>query len=138
MDIRETFRRGTVLERIASTLPADIYNRAHLLLSRCGRNCLFVPIRAIQYMAVIDAEEIIFVDGQGDRSVELAWREFRPQARDALHEPVPFMVEINQIKGYETMKFLQGEFAKALLVLEQRSRATQGATTASVHKLDRH
>ena len=33
------------------------------LLARAGQ-CLFVPIRSLQYMAVLDAEEFIFVDSQ--------------------------------------------------------------------------
>ena len=96
--IRETFFRPTERGRAASTLPAELVNGLRLLLSRHGRDCLFLPIRAMQYQAVIERREVIFVDSQGGyayqdgvggRLIRLAWY-FPPGAeRLALDAPVP-------------------------------------------------
>ncbi|MDQ1313928.1 MAG: hypothetical protein QG662_37 [Pseudomonadota bacterium] len=67
------FYREQEIARLPDFLPSATYNLAHTLLSRTD-GCLFVPIRSLQYMAVLDAEEFIFVDGQNRAWVELAWQ----------------------------------------------------------------
>lgn len=121
----ETFYRDEPLEVRATLLPAELYNRAHTLLSRSPGSCLFVPIRTIQYMAVIDDEEIIFVDREAKHLVELAWRNFRPQARSALHEPVPYELHIYLKKAFDILLQLQGEFHKALQLMSDRHQTTR-------------
>ncbi len=81
----------------------------------------------MQYMAVLDAEEFIFVDSQNKAWVELAWQHFRPQARAALDERVPFEVVHYLPQAVETMKRLPGEFHKALLVLAERDLPREDA-----------
>jgi hypothetical protein len=78
-------------------------------------------------MAVLDAEEFIFVDSQNKAWVELAWQHFRPQARSALDERVPFEVVHYVPQAAETMKRLPGEFQKALQVLAERDLPLQDA-----------
>ena len=63
---------------------------AGVLFRRVATDCLFVPIRNMQYLAVVDEDEVIFSDGAGDRSIEMAWQNFRPQARSALTDSVPY------------------------------------------------
>ena len=121
----ETFFRDEPIEARELTLPARTYNLAHVALQRSGRDCLFVPIRSMQFMAVIDAEEIIFVDIEAKHLVEVAWTHFRPQARAALDAPVPYRVEIYLDKGRESARRLQGEFAKALEEMEKRHLSRQ-------------
>lgn len=117
----ETFYREDPLEVRPARLPAEIYNLAHRLLVRGGADCLFVPIRAIQYMAVLDAEEIIFVDREAKHLVEIAWRQFRPQARAALSDPVPYEIHLYLDKARETLTRLQDEFFKALKQMDERT-----------------
>jgi hypothetical protein len=117
----ESFYREDPIEIRAAALPAELYNLARRLLARGGAGCLFVPIRSIQYLAVIDAEEIIFVDREAKRLIELAWREFRPQARQALTEPVGYELHLYLAKGREILPRLQGEFFKALQEMERRT-----------------
>ncbi|TCJ12236.1 hypothetical protein EZJ19_12905 [Parasulfuritortus cantonensis] len=102
-------------------LPAALYNLAHSLLAR-SPGTLFVPIRAAQYLAIVDAEEIIFLDHQHKSWVEVAWRNFRPQARAALDDPVPYEAVYYQADGTELMRRLQPEFAKALSALSGKER----------------
>lgn len=119
--MEERFYRETEIARLPAYLPAATYNLAHTLLARAG-TCLFVPIRSLQYMAVLDAEEFIFVDSQNRAWVELAWQGFRPQARTALDERVPFEVVHYQPQGRETMKRLPAEFQQALQLLAERQK----------------
>ncbi|MHB1291340.1 MAG: hypothetical protein ACYCY5_04030, partial [Sulfuricella sp.] len=71
-------------------LPAATYNLAHVLLSRSPNGCLFVPIRAMQYLAIVDAEEFVFLDGERKCWIDIAWQDFRPQMRTSLDDPVPY------------------------------------------------
>jgi len=119
--MEERFYRETEIARLPAYLPAATYNLAHTLLARAG-TCLFVPIRSLQYMAVLDAEEFIFVDSQNRAWVELAWQGFRPQARTALDERVPFEVVHYQPQARETMKRLPAEFQQALQLLAERQK----------------
>ncbi len=117
--MEERFYREHPIARLPGTLPATTYNLAHTLRIHAGK-CLFVPIRSMQYMAVLDAEEFIFVDSQNRAWVELAWQHFRPQARAALDDPVPFEVVHYLPRAAETMQRLPGEFLKALRLLDGR------------------
>jgi hypothetical protein len=124
--MEERFYREQEVARLPAFLPAATYNLAHTLLTRAGQ-CLFVPIRSLQYMAVLDAEEFIFIDSQNRAWVELAWQNFRPQARTALDERVPFEVVHYTSQATDTMKRLPGEFLKALQVLAERDLPQQDA-----------
>lgn len=130
--MEERFYREKEIGRLPGLLPAATYNLAHTLLARAGA-CLFVPIRSMQYMAVLDAEEFIFVDSQNKAWVEVAWQRFRPQARDALDAPVPFDVVHYLPHATETMKRLPGEFHQALQVLAGRQKPATPATVLAWH-----
>jgi hypothetical protein len=119
--MQESFYREREIARTPAYLPASTYNLAHTLLARAGA-CLFVPIRSMQYMAVLDAEEFIFVDSQNKAWVELAWQHFRPQARASLDERVPFEVVHYLPQAAETMKRLPAEFHAALELLAERQK----------------
>ena len=119
--MEERFYREQEIARLPDFLPAATYNLAHTLLARAGQ-CLFVPIRSLQYMAVLDAEEFIFVDSQNKAWVELAWQHFRPQARASLDERVPFEIVHYLPQAAETMKRLPGEFHQALQLLASRQK----------------
>ncbi|WP_018078379.1 hypothetical protein [Thiobacillus denitrificans] len=124
--MEERFYREQEIARVPGFLPAATYNLAHTLLARAGK-CLFVPIRNLQYMAVLDTEEYIFVDSQNKAWVELAWQHFRPQARTALDERVPFEIVYYLPQAAETMKRLPGEFHQALQLLADRDPPRQDA-----------
>lgn len=104
------------------SLPASAYNLAHTLLSRCASGSLFVPIRSMQYLAILDAEEFIFLDGERKCWVDIAWRDFRPQARSALDEPVPYRAVYYRGDAALLMHRLQAEFPRALQDLARKDR----------------
>lgn len=124
--MEESFYREQEIARLPGFLPAATYNLARTLLSHSG-TCLFVPIRNLQYMAVLDAEEFIFVDSQNKAWVEFAWQRFQPQARVSLEERVPFEVVHYSPQAAQTMQRILGEFHKALQLLAERDRPHEAA-----------
>jgi hypothetical protein len=136
MYVEETFYRPPAVAHESRTLPAETYNLAHLMLARARHECVFVPIRAMQYLAVIDAEEFIFVDREGRRMIDIAWREFRPQTRASLNDPVPYQAVFYSGTARQMMPRLQVEFRKALT--ECRNRGEAPVVTARVVKIDRN
>ncbi|MGD8672196.1 MAG: hypothetical protein PVF07_06375 [Thiogranum sp.] len=130
-----SFERGREIDRERRTLPAEHYRKILLLLSRSrSDNNLFVPIRSMQYLAVVDREEIVFVDGQGPRFIELAWCDFHPGERADLREPVSYTCVYYDEKGRAAMARLQGEFFKALEILENRQPRPDGASVTPLER----
>jgi hypothetical protein len=126
----EVFFLPEPIRRESTQIPAALYNRCRLLLSRCAEPHVFVPIRSMQYLGVIDAEEVIFVDSQayavrggvGGRMIMLSWRFIAAGSRDSLHEPVPIEVLCHHPRAMELRTRLRGEFDKALALLEGKQR----------------
>ena len=125
------FSRGEELGREQRSISPDLYNRIRLLFARASAEHLFVPIRSMQYQAVMDREEIIFVDnhggyahyeGEGGRLIVLAWK-FRQQGgRDALDAPVPIELLSYSPDAREIHRRLMSEFPPALDRLEEKQR----------------
>ena len=134
----ETFFRPAEVAREQLNLPAPLFNRCLLLLNRSITKNVFVPVRTMQYQAVIDDDEIIFVDnqgyavqdGKGGRLIILAWQMPMHHSRDSLTEPVPIKVVYYIREGHDTHRRLIGEFAKALDLFEERLKDAE--KTASI------
>lgn len=120
--VEETFYRRAEAGREARHLPAAVYNLARVLWARAPQGCLFVPIRTMQYLAVLDSDEFIFVDREGGRFIELAWRAFQTMDRSSLDEPVAYEAVYYSSGAAAVMARLQGEFGHALKQLEDRQR----------------
>jgi hypothetical protein len=95
---RETFFRPPEQSRVPSALPSALYNDLQLALKRSGTHSLFIPIRSMQYQAVVERAEIIFVDsqggyahrdGEGGRLIRITWQPAPPGRRASLSGPVP-------------------------------------------------
>ena len=117
-----TCYRDRELAREPRLLPASTYNLAHTLLARSPNGCLFVPIRSIQYLAILDEEEFVFLDGERKCWIGIAWQNFRPQMRASLDEPVGYHAVYYQADSAELMVRLQGELPRALNELAAKSR----------------
>lgn len=120
MIVRETFHRPPELAREPHRLPGATYNLAYRLRHQAGTESLFVPIRTMQYLAILDRDEFAFVDGVGRRVIELSWRNFRPWERSALKDPVPYDAVFYGPSAEETMRRLPVEFLRALQALALR------------------
>ncbi len=95
-------------------LPASTYNLARTLLVRSPSGNLFVPIRSMQYLAILDKEEFVFLDGERKCWVDIAWQNFRPQVRTSLDEPVPYRAVYYQADSAQLMARLQSALPRAL------------------------
>lgn len=131
MSDRESFYRHEPIGSAERTLPAEIYNAMRLLFESCGEEALFVPVRSMQYLAVIDREEVIFVDRHRARQIEFAWQHFRPQQRQSLSDPVPYTLVCYEESAAETMKRALWEFYAAVKQLAERHRRDTAANAAS-------
>jgi len=123
--VSESFDRGIELGRESRQLPGELYNLIHSSLAKATKNCLFVPIRSMQYLAVIDKEEIIFVDSLSNRDIEFSWQQFKSQTRENLTAAVPYELVYYQHKALETMKRLQREFQQALVQIHNKQKFNQ-------------
>jgi hypothetical protein len=119
-------REETAREQVA--LPAQLFNRCLLLLNHAPTANVFVPVRNMQLQAVIDQEEIIFVDnhsyavkdGHGGRLIVLAWEMAFHSPRDSLNEPVPIEVRYYGPERHEIHRRLMSEFSRSLDSFEAR------------------
>ncbi|SEA11481.1 MAG: hypothetical protein QJT81_08205 [Candidatus Thiothrix putei] len=118
----ESFYRGDTFGSEARTLPALHYNAMRLLLDFSGKSCVFVPVRTMQYMAVIDREEVIFVPSHHKVEIEFAWRYFQPQVRESLTDPVPYTFEYYKPEALAAMKRAQSEFFQHVQLLAGKLR----------------
>lgn len=123
--------RGPELAREPRRLPASVYNLAHTLLAR-GGDAVFVPIRSMQVLAIIDRDEIVFVDSRCKHLVETAWQHFQPRNRTALDEAVDFEVVHYGRDSAAAMMRLQGEFAAALQALSAKAVVGGGADVVAM------
>ncbi|CAK0764806.1 hypothetical protein CCP4SC76_4210002 [Gammaproteobacteria bacterium] len=103
------------------------------LLARSRTGSVFVPIRAMQCLAIIDAQETLFVDSEcyqiqgeiGGRLIFLSWQPQPQGPRDDLLAPVPYQ-RIGYRDGLADLeRRLLGEFSRALTTLEQRYTSTR-------------
>lgn len=117
-----TCYRDQELLREVRHLPAATYNLAHTLLARSPSGVVFVPIRAMQFLAILDQEEFVFIDSNRKSLIDIAWQNFRPQARAALDEPVAYETVYYHPAAEDTMKRLQSEFPRALQELAKKEK----------------
>jgi hypothetical protein len=132
--VRETFfRLEEEFARQQSALPAALYNALQLLLKRSGRDSLFIPIRTMQYQAVMERNEIVFVDsnggyahqdGEGGRLIRIAWRPAPAAERDSLDAPVPCEIVYYFPDLKETQWRLMSELPPLLKKILERQRAS--------------
>ena len=125
-----TFFRPDELARERLTIPAALYNKCRLMLMRSRYEPIFLPVRTMQMQAVIDVEEVIFVDnqtyavrgGEGGRLIMLAWRLGHGGPRYSLTEPVPIELIYYHERARELHTRLIGEVRKALEIAEARAK----------------
>lgn len=117
-----TCYRDQEIGRETHQLPAATYNLALTLLVRSPAKILFIPIRSMQYLAILDAEELVFLDGERKCWIDIAWRGFRPQARVSLNDAVGYDAVYYRAEAKQIMSRLQAELPRALQELAKKSR----------------
>ncbi len=123
------FVRGEEIGRDQSRLPVAHYRKLLSLYSREKGPALFIPVRSMQYLGIFDRTEIVFVDGQCPRVIELAWRDFHQDEKGGLSAPVQYTCIYYTPAGKEIFGRLQGEFTKAVDWLAARQPDTPGQGT---------
>jgi hypothetical protein len=118
MDI--TCYRDPEIKREPRNLPANTYNLAFQLLARCATGYLFVPIRSMQFLAILDRKEFVFIDSERKCWVDIAWQNFQPQARTELSQPVAYEAVYYRENQIDIMLRLQREFPSALRLLASK------------------
>ncbi|MEW8508662.1 MAG: hypothetical protein AB2598_18375 [Candidatus Thiodiazotropha sp.] len=128
--LSETFFRPDELACERLNIPSSLYNQCRLMLSRCQYEHIFIPVRTMQIQAVIDEDEVIFVDnqayavrnGEGGKLIRLAWKFRRDLERDNITEPAPIDLIYYDDQARELHTRLIGDFKKALDIMEVRFR----------------
>lgn len=120
-----TLHRSQPVLTTAQNLPARVYNLAHSLLRRSTQGCVFVPVRSMQYLAIVDSEEIAFVDANYPSAIAISWQKFRPQDRMGLDQPVPFDCVLYHPEESAVQQRLSAEFGRALHVLADRQSPSE-------------
>ena len=118
--MRIEFERDEEIERRPTFLPSDLYKKLRHLRTLQGREALFIPLRSLQYLAVVDDEEVFFVDGLGDRRVVLAWQNFRPADCTRIGDPVPCELVLYRESARDAVPRLVREFSEAIALYETR------------------
>ena len=146
--VTETFFLPDEVERYAWSVPAEIYNLYRSLLGRSAAAHVFVPIRSMQFLAVMSTEEIVFVDSQsyavadneGGRVIVIAWQFPQSHDRNALTEPVACDVVFYASNHGDIQLRLVADFRNALQHLDQSYRdgqmPEQGAKILKIHRRD--
>ncbi len=107
------------------------YNLAQVLLNRSRTGHVFVPIRSMQYLAVIEKDAFWFVDSmayavrnhQGGRLVRLSWHPLLgPGQRDDLSKPMDCHVIFYGKDTLNILQRLRGELFQSMQLLDQRYR----------------
>jgi hypothetical protein len=131
-NISETFFRPGELAVERLTIPAALYNLCRLVLVRCDNKHAFIPIRSMQFQAVIGRSEVVFVDsqdyavqdGQGGKLICLAWVFRHELGRDSLSEPAPIQLAYFREDARQFHGRLVGEFGQALELFAKRQLET--------------
>jgi len=129
---KQTFFLPNRFSEKESTIPYASYNLARSLFMRAQSKPVFVPIRSMQYLAVIDGDDIRFVDSEayavrnerGGRMITVSWH---PDAagRESLQQNIPMTVVFYDCDMSEIQARLAGEFQKALQLADSRYRDEQ-------------
>ncbi len=127
---KHTFYLPEELSSKPSTMAAGCYNLAHTLLKRSEANHVFIPIRSMQYLAIIEGFDIWFVDSQayavhdnqGGRMITISWHSAR--AETSLQENIDMRVVFYQHNMGDVQLRLVGEFRRAMQLVDQRYRDT--------------
>ncbi len=131
--VTETFFLPKEVDRKTWSVPAEIYNLYHSLQRRNEVGHVFVPIRSLQFMAILDKNEIVFVDSQsyavseteGGRLILLAWKFPVSHHRDSLTDAMPCEVVFYENRNSDLQLRMIAEFKEAMELMDQRYRDEQ-------------
>jgi len=116
-----------------SRLLSRTYNLAHILLNRSKSKHLFVPIRSLQYLAIIEKDTFWFVDSlayavrgdEGGRLIRISWHPtIEASQRDSLAQHMDCQIIFYGEDMSDIQNRLNNEFYQAMQLVDQRHRET--------------
>jgi len=131
-----------------STILANCYNLAHVLLKRSRSDHLFVALRSLQYLAIIEQNSFWFVDSmayavrgdEGGRLIRVSWHPIKtPQQRDSLTENMDCRVLFYGQDMKDVQMRLSTELYQSLLMIDkhnQQQLKTDGVVSILPLKVD--
>jgi len=112
-------------------LLSQVYNLAHVLLNRSNSNHLFIPVRSMQYLAILEKNAFWFVDSlayavredEGGRLIRVSWHPLiSANEREGLNQHMDCQVIFYGEDMSEIQNRLNSEFYQAMLEIDQRHR----------------
>jgi len=112
-------------------LISRVYNLAHVLFNRSQSEHLFIPIRSMQYLAIIEKNSFWFVDSlayavrgdEGGRLIRVSWHPLiNANQRDGLTQHMDCQVIFYGGDMSEIQTRLNNEFYQAMLEIDKRHR----------------
>ena len=112
-------------------LLSKTYNLAHILLKRSQSAHLFIPIRSLQYLAIIENNAFWFVDSlayatrgnDGGRLIRISWHPLiNPSQRESLVENMDCRVIFYGNDMQDIQNRLNVEFYQAMQLVDKRHR----------------
>jgi len=116
---------------LKTRLLSKTYNLAHILLTRSQSSHLFIPIRSMQYLAIIEKNAFWFVDSlayavredEGGRLIRVSWHPIiNANERDGLTQNMDCRVIFYGGDMREIQNRLNGEFYESMRLIDQRHR----------------
>lgn len=114
-----------------SRLASRTYNLAHVLLNRNQSSHVFIPIRSLQYLAIIEKDAFWFVDSlayatrgdEGGRLIRVSWHPLiAATERDGLIQHMDCEIIFYGGDMSQIQTRLNSEFYQAMLQIDQRHR----------------
>lgn len=112
-------------------LLSQTYNLAHILLNRSQSSHLFIPIRSLQYLAIIEKTTFWFVDSlayavradEGGRLIRVSWHPLiNANQREGLNQNMDCRVVFYGGDMSEIQNRLNSEFYQSMQQIDQRHR----------------
>ena len=112
-------------------LLSNTYNLAHILLKRSQSDHLFIPIRSLQYLAIIENNAFWFVDSlayatrgnDGGRLIRISWHPLmHASQRESLIENMDCRVIFYGNDMQDIQNRLNVEFYQAMQLVDKRHR----------------
>ncbi|MDH5516659.1 MAG: hypothetical protein OEY36_02415 [Gammaproteobacteria bacterium] len=127
----QSFFTPNEYSRQSSRMLATTYNLAHVLLNRSQSSHVFVPIRSLQYLAIIEKQAFWFVDSlayavrgdEGGRLIRVSWHPtVVASERQALTQHMDYDIVFYGEDMSAVHNRLNNEFYQSMLQLDQRHR----------------
>lgn len=116
---------------LQTRLLSQTYNLAHILLNRSQSDHVFIPVRSLQYLAIVEKNTFWFVDSldyavrgnEGGRLIRISWHPLlHTNEREGLNQDMDCRVLYYGKDMHDIQNRLGHEFYQSMLQVDQRQR----------------